>query len=182
MKKVVLIAAFFAGTCAVKAQNVQNAIKINPLSLILATGNVSYERAVSDAQTFQLGVYYTGVKVSDLKYSGFGITPEYRFYVGGKREALNGVYVAPFVRYQNFTLTEKNSSSKASFNSFGGGGVIGWERTAPSGFVIDLFVGPQFNSGTVKVKDEGTSEDSFDVSAGFDGFGVRVGITIGFGF
>ena len=93
MKKFVFFMALLAIVGTLKAQDLpnRNAIKINPLSLFFATGNVSYERAVSTNQSFQLGLFYSGVSISDVKYSGLGITPEYRFYIAGKKEALNGV-------------------------------------------------------------------------------------------
>src|ERR1044072_1385073 len=118
MKKLVLFAALFAVVCGVKAQP-QNAIKLNPLSLVFATGNVAYERAVSQNSSFQLGFFYTAVGISDFKYSGLGITPEFRFYFAGQKQALNGVYVGPYVRYQNFTIKEKSDVNyQASFTSF----------------------------------------------------------------
>ncbi len=157
----------------------QNAIKLNPLSLVFATGNVAYERAVSGNQSIQLGIFYSGVSISDLKYTGLGITPEYRIYFAGNKQAMNGVYVGPFVRYQRFALKDKDTDDEAKFTSFGGGAVIGWEKTWQSGFVLDLFVGPSFNSG--KVKDKSGNSD-FDVVGSIDGFGLRTGITIGFAF
>jgi Protein of unknown function (DUF3575). len=180
MKKVVLITAFVAAFVGAHAQDGnQNVVKLNPLSLFLATGNVSYERAVSSNQTFQIGLFYTGVGISDLKYSGLGITPEYRFYVAGRKEAMNGVYVAPFLRYQNFNIKEKSSGDKVSYSSFGGGALLGWEKTWGSGFVLDLFLGPSYNSGKIK---ENVNEDEWDISSGIDGFGLRTGIAIGFSF
>jgi hypothetical protein len=180
MKKVVLITAFVAAVFGANAQEGnKNAVKLNPLSLFLATGNVAYERAVSDNQTFQLGLFYTGVGISDLKYSGLGITPEYRFYIAGHKEAMNGVYVGPFARYQNFTIKEKSSGDKISYSSIGGGALLGWEKTWGSGFVLDIFLGPSYNSGKIK---ENVDEGDWDISSGIDGFGLRTGITIGFSF
>ncbi|MCH7515381.1 MAG: DUF3575 domain-containing protein, partial [Bacteroidetes bacterium] len=63
----------------VKAQ--QNVVKMNFLSLIVKTFNVSYERVIDENNSFQLGVLYTGAKIGDTKLTGFGITPEYRFYL-----------------------------------------------------------------------------------------------------
>lgn len=180
MKKAFLAVALIVAATALKAQDgPQNAIKLNPLSLIFATGNVAYERAIGENSSVQLGVFYSGMSISSVKYSGLGITPEYRFYFAGNRQALNGVYVGPFVRYQSFSLKEKDSDSEAKFTSFGGGAVIGWEKTWESGFVLDIFVGPAYNSGKVKEK---TGSGEFDLSAGVDGFGVRTGITLGFAF
>lgn len=181
MKKVLCAAFLVAASFGLKAQDngAQNAIKINPLSLIFATGNIAYERAVSANSSVQLGIFYSGVAISGLKYTGLGITPEYRFYIAGNKQAMNGVYVGPFVRYQSFTLKDKDSDSEAKFTSFGGGATIGWEKTWASGFVLDIFAGPSYNSG--KVKDKSGSGD-FDVAGSIDGFGLRTGIALGFAF
>ena len=182
MRKITLVLALVAATVAVHAQSDvrSNAIKLNPLSLALLTGNVSYERAVSENQSFQLGVFYSGLSISDLKYSGVGVTPEYRFYIAGKKEALNGVYVAPYARYQSFTFKEKVSEDKATLSSIGGGAIIGWQKMWPSGFTLDLFAGPGYNAGNMKYDDE--SQNEFDIKGGISGFGFRTGLTIGFGF
>jgi hypothetical protein len=181
MKKVVLAMSLIAALGTAKAQEGKNAVKINPLSLILATGNVSYERQTTENQSFQLGLFYSGVKLSSLKYSGFGITPEYRFYIAGRKEAMNGVYLAPFARYQNFKIEDTDTKDKVTFSSVGGGALFGWEKSWESGFMLDLFLGPAYNSGKIKAED-GADEEEFDISGGIDGFGIRTGITLGFRF
>jgi hypothetical protein len=181
MKKLIVAACILFAALGSKAQDVspQQAVKINPLSLFLITGNVSYEHKTADNQSFQVGVFYSGVSLSGLKYSGLGITPEYRFYFAGHKQALDGVYAAPFLRYQSFTLKEKSTLDKANYSSFGGGALIGWEKASRSGFVIDLFVGPAFNAGKFK---NDADEDEFDITSGIDGFGIRAGIALGFAF
>jgi hypothetical protein len=181
MRKISLMLAFFAASFAVKAQdNVRsNAIKLNPLSLAFLTGNVAYERAVSENTSVQLGVFYSGLNISDVKYSGLGITPEFRIYFAGAKQALNGVYAAPFARYQNFKLEDKTDGDKTTFTSIGGGAIIGWQKMWGSGFTLDIFAGPSYNSAKFK---NDSDEDDFDLKAGFTGFGIRTGLTLGFGF
>lgn len=180
MKKLLIIAGFLAVMTNVNAQGAkQNAIKLNPLSLAFLTGNLAYERAINHNQSFQIGSFYSGVSIGGLKYSGFGITPEYRVYFAGAKEALNGVYVAPFVRYQNFTLKDKTTDYQTTFSSIGGGATIGWQKMWKSGFVLDLFAGPAYNSGKFKNSSDSTQ---LNLSFGMNGFGVRTGITIGFAF
>ena len=182
MKTILLACILFVCLFNVNAQVDgihQNAIKLNPLSLIFATGNIAYERAVASNQSVQVGAYYSGLGIGDIMYSGFGITPEYRFYFAGQKQALNGVYVAPFVRYQRFSLEDKESNDKTTFRSIGGGATLGWQKMWGSGFVLDLFAGPSFNNG--KFKNDSDEED-FDLKFGFNGFGLRTGVTIGFGF
>jgi len=180
MKKLLIIAGFIAVITNVNAQGArQNAIKLNPLSLAVMTGNVAYERAISHNVSLQLGGFYSGVSIGGLKYSGCGVTLEGRLYFAGAKEALNGVYVAPFTRYQNFTLTDKEASTSTTFSSIGGGATLGWQKMWKSGFVLDLFAGPAYNSGKFK---NSSDADQYDLTFGLNGFGVRTGITIGFGF
>jgi hypothetical protein len=181
MKKLLVIACIFLSAGVLKAQegSFKNAVKVNPLSLFLLTGNVSYEHATKTNQSFQLGVFYSGMTMSGLQYAGLGITPEYRFYFAGRREAMNGVYAGPFARFQSFTFKDKATTNKANYTSFGGGALIGWEKTWNSGFLLDLFVGPAYNAG--KFKNE-SDANQFDISSGINGFGVRTGLTLGFAF
>ena len=182
MKNLLVLTLFVLAFGGVKAQESgrSNAIKLNPLSLIFATGNVSYERAISDNKSVQLGAFYSSFGLGSLKYTGYGVTPEFRLYFAGHREALNGVYVAPFARYQSFSLVEKDyADNKTSFTTMGGGATIGWQKMWGSGFVLDLFAGPSYNKA--KFKNEGDAEE-FNVSGGMTGFGVRTGISLGFGF
>lgn len=172
------------GSFLAKAQDGdrQNAIKINPLSLAFATGNVSYERAVNKNQSFQLGTFFSGFKLSGLKYSGWGITPEYRIFVAAQDRSLDGIYVAPYLRYQNFKLKqtdEELGNNSTTLSTIGGGAVIGWQNVSKGGFVINLFAGPGYSSAKFK---NDTDEDEFDVKGGISGFSVRTGITLGFAF
>ena len=174
MKKLLILVAIFSST-AVFAQ--QNVVKINILSPIVKTINVSFEHALSETGSLQLGLFYTGYSVDETKFSGFGITPEYRFYLSSS-PAPDGFYVAPFARYQSFKLTDDFTDSEGKFSAFGGGLVIGRQWIFKERISLDLFLGPQFISGNVDVTD---GEDSFNVDV-FDGFGLRTGITFGVAF
>ena len=173
-----------AFTGSIYAQK-KNAFKVNIFSPLVSSVSVFYERAVSDGASAQLGFFYTGFKVSDTKFSGFGITPEFRLYPG-KNEDLKGFYLAPFVRYQSFKLETPSIdanlqayTAKATFSTFGGGLLIGGQFLFGDLVVLDIFIGPSYNAGTVKV-DAGT-EDDFSLGS-FDGFGVRGGVTVGLAF
>lgn len=161
------------------AQAQSNAVKINIFSPIFKTINVSYERVLKETSSFQLGFYYTGASLSSLKYSGFGITPEYRFYLS-ETAAPQGFYAAPFLRYQSVNLTVDGSSSEANFSAVGGGLVVGKQWVFKQLVTLDLFIGPSYSSGKVDVKSG--SEDDFNISGAFDGFGLRTGLTLGVAF
>lgn len=156
----------------------KNAIKVNIFSPIFRTGSFFYERALNEATSAQLGFFYTGYKITDTKFSGYGITPEFRFYPS-KNEDLKGFYLGPFLRYQSFSLTEDVTDSKGTFSAFGGGLLIGGQFLFGNVVTLDIFIGPAYYGGSTKV--ESGSEDAFDLGS-FDGFGVRTGVTIGIAF
>lgn len=159
--------------------NAQKAIKLNIFSPIVQTLNVSYEQALNKDKSFQLGFFYTGYSSGDTKFSGIGITPEYRIYLG--EEVMNSFYVAPFVRFQNFTLKDKtNTTDEATLTTFGGGLIAGRQWIFKDKFTLDLFIGPSYNTGSTKVK-SGTSDD-YSVPGAFNGFGIRTGLTFGLKF
>lgn len=176
MKKLLVIAAIFSSASAFAQQN---AVKVNILSPIFSTINVSFEHALSETGSLQLGFYYTGASVGDTKFSGFGITPEYRIYLS-ETPAIEGFYLAPYARYQSYTLSTDIDDSEATFSAFGGGVVIGKQWVFKERVTLDLFLGPNYSSGKVEVKTG--SEDSFDIGGAFDGFGIRTGLTLGIAF
>lgn len=175
MKKLFICAAMAFSFAGLKAQDVNNTFKINPLSALLRTGSVFYERRISNGVTTQLGLAYTGLKLDETKFTGVVVTPEVRFYL--KQYAPTGFYAAPFVRYQNYTITD--GIDKGNYSSIGGGVLGGYQWVYGSGFVLDLFFGPSFNSGKYKAS---AGEDEPEIKGGIEGFGIRTGIAIGFGF
>ncbi|QIX61020.1 DUF3575 domain-containing protein [Hymenobacter lutimineralis] len=184
MKKVLLSLAVLLGAAsAASAQS--NAIKVNLFSPLVKTGSFFYERKVSDTQSAQLGFFFTSYSPGDTKFSGFGLTPEYRFYLSG--EALDGFYVGPYLRYQSFSLTntyEDNTGNKeedkATLSTFGGGIAVGRQWAFKKRITLDPFLGLGYNAGSLDV--ESGEEDDFDVNSAFDGFGLRVGLTLGVAF
>jgi Protein of unknown function (DUF3575) len=175
VKHYVLVACFAFFATAASAQ--QNVIKINILAPIVKTFNVQYERALNDNSSLQLGFFYTGFSSGDSKFSGFGITPEYRFYLS-ETAAPQGVYIAPFVRYQSFSIEDDVTNSEGDFSAFGGGVIIGKQWIFKEKIALDMFLGPAYYSGKV----DGESEDEEFETGAFDGFGLRAGICFGYRF
>ncbi len=178
MKKLIIavfLVPFLLNPNQTKAQNA--VLKINFLSLVVKTFNVSFEKVLDTDNSFQLGVFYTGVAISDTDLTGIGITPEYRFYLSDT-DAPDGVYVAPYLRYSNFNLENKFTASEATLSSFGGGLVIGRQWLFKEKITFDIFLGPTYSTSTIKLKQ---GFDSFDVGS-FDGFGIRIGLTLGIAF
>lgn len=189
MKKVCLALALLLALSTQSAMAQNNAIKINYLSPIFRTLSLFYEHKFTDSGSGQLGFFYTGYSIGDTKFSGFGITPEFRYYLSDDG-AIHGFYIAPYLRYQNFTLTEDytdyfggsidDGKYEATLTTFGGGAVVGYQAVFKERVTFDAFAGPGFNSGSIKLK---AGSESADFDAGiFDGFGLRVGSTIGIAF
>lgn len=155
----------------------KNVLKINTLSLFLATGSIFYEHKISDATSAQLGVAYLGFKFNDTKFTGLILTPEFRIYP--KKNAIDGMYVAPYLRYQNYTLSNTSANAKGSLTSFGGGLLFGRQWITKSGFTMDLFFGGHYGSSSVKATSGNVSEFNTNL---FSGFGFRVGFALGFAF
>ncbi len=176
LKHYLLVACFAFFATAAFAQ--QNVIKINILAPIVKTFNVQYERALNDNSSLQLGFFYTGFSSGDTKFTGFGITPEYRFYLS-ESPAPKGVYIAPFVRYQSFNIKDDETNSEGDFSAFGGGVIIGKQWIFKEKISLDMFLGPAYYSGKVDAKSG--DDDDFETGA-FDGFGLRAGICFGFRF
>ena len=160
MKKVLVI--FLAIIFAVpsfaqettKVSTEKNVLKINTLSLIFGTGSLFYEHKLSDLTSVQLGVGYLGYKVNDGKFSGLILTPEFRIYP--KKNAIDGFYIAPYLRYFNFTIKSGTSNDKGSLTVMGGGLLFGRQWITNSGFTMDLFFGGHYGSATVKTNSGNT--------------------------
>lgn len=179
MKKVIFFAlfcttAFFSSTSCFA----QNVIKANIFSPLVRTGSFFYERGLTENKSFQMGFLFTGFKSDGTHFSGFGITPEFRFYLSAT-DAPKGVYVGPYLRYQSFTVKDDASTSKGSMNTLGGGVSIGKQWIFKDRISLDAFVGPGYNNGSIKVE-SGENKD-FNTGA-FRGFTVRPGLTFGVKF
>ncbi len=170
-----LLMALLLSGFAFTASGQGSVIKINIFSPIVKTFNVQYEKTVKSDQSFQLGFFYTGYSTGGTDFSGFGLTPEYRFYLSDT-DAPAGVYLAPFIRYQSFTLTD--GGNKGTLSLFGGGVIIGKQWIFKEHIALDIFIGPSYSSGNTKVTQ---GSNTFDTGA-FDGFGVRTGLCLGYAF
>ena len=179
MKKLTILLVFILASFITYSQS--NAVKLNPLSLFVATGNLSYERVVSEKGSVQLGFFYSGIKVQTFRFSGWGITPEYRFYITST--APEGFYVAPYFRYSSFSITESSIDppSKASIAVMSGGAVVGWQFVIKEKMTLEGFIGPKLSTiSSFNVQSGNLTVDEIPAFGG--GFGVRAGMNIGFAF
>lgn len=183
MKKICAVLALVAIATGVNAQekSKSNAIKANLFSPLVKSGSFFYERKINQKSSAQLGFGFTSFTPDDLKIKGIFITPEYRFYPSANREAMNGFYVGPYLRYQNLKLEENfdNEVNKATLSTFGGGVLVGRQWIFGDIVTLDIFLGPSYNSGKVKIK---SGDEITDIPGTFEGFGLRTGLTVGLAF
>ncbi len=187
MKKLIYTLALLAGT-TMAAQAQTNAIKLNVTSVFVATGNVAFEHKLSDKTSFQLGAYYTGFSILDTKFSGFGITPEYRFYLSG--ESMQGFFLGPYLRYTHLNLksgdynTYNNQGQstttrdEASLNTFGGGVNVGYQWIFGEHFVLEPFLRVGYNGGSINTI---SGSDNFSTGS-FKGATFLPGLNLGYAF
>ncbi len=177
--KFLALILFMAVAGSASAQS--TAIKVNLLSPVVRTFNIAAEQKIAENASLQLGFFYGGVKVDDTKFSGWGLTPEYRYYLSST-PAPAGFYLAPYLRYQQFNVTdpgENNTTNKGTLSSFGGGLVVGKQWLFKERVTLDLFIGPKYMSHTAKVTQ---GVDTFSSANGFGNFGIRGGVTLGIAF
>lgn len=182
MKKVLVSILLTVFSISVFAQNEievaseKNVLKVNTLALIIGTGSIFYERELSDMMSAQMGVGYLNYKVEETKFSGLILTPEIKFYV--RNNAIDGFYLAPYLRYNKYEYEGNDNQDQGSFTAFGGGVAFGRQWIMKKGFVMDLFFGGHYTDGNVKMT---SGSDPADVTK-FEGFKTRVGFAIGFAF
>jgi len=178
MKKITLLGfALLILSSGLFAQKM-NAVKTDLFSAILRTGVIKYERAFSEDISVQLGFFYTGYSPRDSESSlnGWGITPEFRFYLS-ETPAPNGTYLAPNFRYMSLNVEDPVAQESGTLTSMGFAVNLGKQVLLKDIVIIDAWVGPSYNFRTVEAEgeiDTGISDA--------DGFGIRLGIAIGIAF
>ncbi len=127
LKKITLMAIAVFSIVSLFAQKMDsiphagknNIIKLNLSALVFKNISVQYERKIAKRSSLSVNVHMIpfgivplksalekliddpSVDLNKLKLGSFGITPEYRLYVG-KRGALRGFYFGPFLSYTNY--------------------------------------------------------------------------------
>ena len=165
MKKLLLV-AFLAFLAFPKANAQENVIKFNPLALIVGEIQVGYERVLSENQSLQVDLAYASFNSGVFDYTGFGGGLQYRFYVQKEKSAPVGWFAGPFASYSS----TKSGDLKASV--FAAGGVIGYQWNW-NPITLDIYGGPAYYN---------VDSDDVFFDFGFDGFGPKLGISLGYAF
>jgi len=177
MQSKILPLAFMllASISITKAQN--TIVKANLLSPLVRTGSFFVEQKLNDNSSIQLGILYTGNTWDDTKVRGWGITPEYRFYLSDS-PAPKGFFVAPYARYLDYNL-ENDANDEANLKGLGAGLIIGQQYIFKKRVSFEWFFGPGYTNIDLDAK-SGAEED-FETDT-WDGFTLRAGLTVGIAF
>jgi hypothetical protein len=130
-------------------------VQLMPLSFLGQGLELAGELKIARKTTVRLtGGYYLGTNPwfysPAEKYNGARGELQVRFFAGDIAQAREGFYMAPFLQVKTISLEKVVTSTtnnwitavkKYNVTAPSFGVVIGWERVAPSGFVLDLFIG-----------------------------------------
>jgi hypothetical protein len=143
-------------------------IKLNLSQLALRNISLQYEYGFHKNMSGALGIsYLMPLKIPSVvfepsangegyqlpKFSGWSVTPEFRFYPGKKEahQAPHGFYLAPYMRYSKYTLSAdyydllsngnmRLYKASASFSGITGGLMIGSQWIIGKHFSIDWWI------------------------------------------
>ncbi len=171
------------------------AIKSNFLSYIGGFINLQAEKAISNKASLSL-IYVLGFKTPDGGGQGYSIGLEYRYYFKGK-PLVKGLYLAPFIRYRDisfFQIEEYNDGNTGNtikkhqpipYTNYGGGVVLGKQLAfVKNKLLFDFYGGLDYNTESTKNNPALGTNIFFDAKKMYDsfmeGFGIRMGATIGY--
>ncbi|WP_353777891.1 DUF3575 domain-containing protein [Winogradskyella sp. 3972H.M.0a.05] len=185
----------------------KNNIKFNPLSAALF-GNYEfqYERAISDNSTVSLalGLKLSGgviklngfdsstIKTDEFEFTGFSITPEYRWYFQKNATKRTGLYLGGYYKFKsvvdniNGTYTSSNTNTSApieadvDITAHTFGALLGYKVMVGKHLYVDITIaGPGYSSTKLEITEKqplpaefyvdlGTEiADNFDIISGF---------------
>lgn len=168
-----------------------NVIKINLPALLFKNISVQYERKVGKKMSAAVNVHTipfgqlpfqstfknvggsSDVQYSQFKLGSFGVVPEFRFYVG-KKGALRGFYIGPFISYNsykidlpiNYSNNTKTGIFEGKLNATTGGLQLGTQFKLGKNMVLDWWIlGPNYGSanGTLTFSGTLTSSEQVDL-------------------
>jgi hypothetical protein len=197
MKKIYVLASLFLMISVAHAQEQakqtttsevahDQIIKMNLTSLLFGNLYFQYEYVHTAHSSFALGVSWLPSRgpwgssddMEDLSFSGYSITPEYRYHFSGK--GAKGFYMAPYFRHAGYSTNsfqytfEKDNGTRdtinlqnASFTANNVGLMFGSQWKLSNRVSLDFWiVGVGFGSSTIELEGTGdfsqSDRDDFD--------------------
>ncbi len=178
-KSLILFLALSALITGALFSQQKTAVKLNLFSPIFKTGSFFVEHKIANPLSLQLGFLFTDAKLfEDFKVTGYALTPELRYYPQ-KNESVKGFYIATFLRYRDWKISNVDSDAKGKINVITPGLLIGGQFIFGNFIVLDVFIGPNYNFYNLSV--ESGSEEDLEAGS-LKGFGIRGGVCIGIAF
>jgi len=181
-RKILLLMVLLLTGNAIHAQTNKNALKTDPISPFFGVGVLKYERVFSENISAQLGFLYAwDFPAYDEEYtaSGFGITPEFRYYLSKKNPAPRGIYLAPNFRYQKLETENLEEHSEATVITNSIAINLGYQLVLKDLFLVDAWLGLAYNIRNVKEQTVPGANIGYNHE---NGFGARIGVSIGLAF
>lgn len=175
LKNVFLSTLLALGPTMAMAQSTN--IRVNPLGLLIGMLNADVDFKVGETFTIGPRLGYFSVKAGEVKASAFAIGARANIYVTGAAFT-DGWYVGPSFTYSRVSF--KDGTQEGSGGSIAIAAVGGYQWVWPSGFNMNLGLGPQYLTLPDTVKDD--DGNSFNVSTLNSGILPAIEFTIGAAF
>lgn len=128
--------------------NRKHIFKTNILSALTNSASLSYENVLNKKSSIQTGAYYGKSNllggIERLNFTG-----EYRRYFSEEENLLVGIYLAPYLKFQQLIHREENKNeqltAEAYIKTMGLGLLIGRQWIANKGFSVDMYGGVGYN-------------------------------------
>ncbi len=175
-----------------KVAEKKNIVKINLPALAFKNISVEYERQVGKKSSVSINVHTipfgqlpfqsafknifnnSNVQYDKFKLGSFGVVPEFRYYVG-RKGALHGFYIGPFVSISNYKMNlpiNYNNNTKpgifdGKLNAITGGLQLGKQFRLGNSLTLDWWIlGPNYGSanGTLNFTGALTTSDQSDLT------------------
>lgn len=179
-RRILIVASIIMITAGVQAQTKMNAVKTDLFSPIIRTYVLKYERAINADMSVQAGFFYSNFlpQETETTLNGFGITPEFRYYLS-ETPAPNGTYVAPNARFYQFTLKDPSVDGDGTLTNFSLALNVGKQVVLKDVILIDAWVGPSYNFRSLEETVSGVNTGNLPDA---NGFGLRIGLALGLVF
>ncbi|PWT95561.1 MAG: hypothetical protein C5B52_17620 [Bacteroidetes bacterium] len=174
MKKLLTAFIFILVLSSANAQDEKNVIKINPIGILLGSANIGYERAISQKSSILIAPTYGYFNSSGDKFTIYGISGEYRFYVSGTKYAPRGWYVGPGLEFAGGSVKTADNSEKIDAKGFAIKAIGGHQWIFRGGFALDINAGVQYLSINVAENNQGVGS--------YSGVLPTISIAVGYAF
>ena len=175
-----------------KVAEKKNIVKINLPALAFKNISLQYERKIGKRTSIAANVHSipfgtlpfqstfknisnnSNVQYDKFKLGSFGVVPEFRYYVG-RKGALHGFYIGPFVSISNYKMNlpiNYNNDTKTGIfdgklNAITGGLQLGKQFRLGNSLTLDWWIlGPNYGSanGTLNFTGPLTTSDQSDLT------------------